>query len=180
MLTALDYQLCQQDVHPTTMQLVVRVESGENAHAIGVVGGRLERQPKNEAEAVATVQNLEKLGFNYSVGVSQVNKIHFKRLGWDQRISTAFDACKNLKASAQILKDCYTSALRSGYTAGQSGLEAALSCYYSGSFTRGAQLGYVHKVLHPHVKRQSQTKPLSISSQTSPRSMTVEATFFQP
>ena len=40
------------------MHHVVRVESSGNPYAIGVVGGRLQRQPKNLAEAVATAKNV--------------------------------------------------------------------------------------------------------------------------
>ena len=46
------------------MQHVMRVESSFNPYAIGVVGGRLERQPRNLPEAVATARMLEKNGFN--------------------------------------------------------------------------------------------------------------------
>ena len=36
------------------MQHVAQVESSHNPYAIGVVGGRLVRQPRNLAEAVST------------------------------------------------------------------------------------------------------------------------------
>ena len=56
------------------MHHVVRVESSGNPYAIGVVGGRLQRQPKNLAEAVATAKMLEQKGFNFSLGLAQVNR----------------------------------------------------------------------------------------------------------
>lgn len=43
------------------MQHVVRVESSGNPYAIGIVGARLQRQPKNLTEAVATAKMLEQL-----------------------------------------------------------------------------------------------------------------------
>jgi hypothetical protein len=43
------------------MQHVVHVESSYNPYAIGVVGGKLARQPRNLAEALATVRMLEGL-----------------------------------------------------------------------------------------------------------------------
>ena len=44
------------------MQHVVQVESSFNPYAIGVVGGRLARQPRNLPEAVATARMLEQRG----------------------------------------------------------------------------------------------------------------------
>ena len=41
------------------MQHVVRVESSGNPYAIGVVGGRLQRQPRNLKEEFATGKMLE-------------------------------------------------------------------------------------------------------------------------
>ena len=47
-------QECAPNVAPQTMAAIVSVESSKNPYAIGVVGGRLERQPKSHQEAVAT------------------------------------------------------------------------------------------------------------------------------
>jgi type IV secretion system protein VirB1 len=172
MIDDIPYQ-CTQGVSLVTMQQIIRVESGGNPFAIGVVGGHLERQPKTLSEAVATVRSLEQNGFNYSIGISQVNRIHFARLGWKEAIENGFDVCTNLKAGAGIYRDCYNGALRAGYrhdgnAAGNSGsrigdrfdadssavgsavgsaTRASLSCYYSGNFVTGEKLGYVSKVL---------------------------------
>ena len=62
------------------MHHVVRVESSGNPYAIGVVGGRLQRQPKNLAEAVATAKMLEQKGFNFSLGLAQVNRYNLKKI----------------------------------------------------------------------------------------------------
>lgn len=169
MLPAIDLHTCQNDVHQETMQRIVAVESNGNDFAIGVVGGRLVRQPRSKLEAVVTAQSLHQAGKNFSVGLSQVNQVHFRRLGWDRDITQAFEPCTNLRAGAEILKDCYIRALGQGYKQGQQGLEAALSCYYSGSFVRGAQLGYVNKVLSakPHDNTRLQLNRLT-DSRTSP------------
>lgn len=127
-------QQCAPDVHPTTLQAVVRTESGFNPYAIGVVGGRLARQPRNEGEAVATAVALERAGWNYSVGLGQINRSNLPRYGLD--LPTAFDPCANLRVGAAILKDCYVRA-RSRVPSSQAALHAALSCYYSGNFQRG-------------------------------------------
>ena len=87
------------------MQALVRVESGFNPFAIGVVGGQLSRQPQNLAEAIATAKELDRLGYNYSVSLAQVNKGNFKKYGLT--IDTAFDPCLNLKTGSQILQGCF-------------------------------------------------------------------------
>jgi type IV secretion system protein VirB1 len=141
---------CIVGVEYDLMTKVIHVESSANPFAIGVVGGRLVRQPKNLQDAVATVLSLEKSGINYSVGIAQVNRVHFQRLGWKDDIRQGFDVCKNLKAGSGVLETCYTGAIKAGYLAKSnhySAVDASLSCYYSGDFVRGAQLGYVKKVL---------------------------------
>lgn len=143
---------CAQILDAPLMQQIVRVESGGNPFAIGVVGDRLVRQPRSLSEAVATVQSLESKGLNYSIGTGQINRVHFKRLGWAADIASGFDVCNNVRASLGVLQSCHDKALRSGYpAASQPGIydatHAALSCYYSGDLVLGASLGYVSKVL---------------------------------
>ncbi|MFM0454166.1 lytic transglycosylase domain-containing protein [Paraburkholderia nemoris] len=127
-------QQCAPNVHPTTLQAVVRTESGFNPYAIGVVGGHLVRQPHDRAEAVATAKALEAQGINFSMGLGQVNKANLARYGLTYE--TAFDPCENLRAGSAILNDCYQRAtVEMG--PGTPALRAAISCYYSGNFTRG-------------------------------------------
>lgn len=127
-------QQCAPGVHPTTLQAIVRTESGFNPFAIGVVGGRLVRQPKSLDEAIATANALEAAGWNYSMGLSQVNRGNLERYGLNTAM--AFDACSNLRAGAAILSGCYArAAARTG--PGQVALLEAFSCYYSGNFARG-------------------------------------------
>ena len=130
------------------MSRIVRVESSGNPFAIGVVGGRLQRQPVNLQEAVQTAQQLEKAGFNYSIGLSQINRIHFKRFGWAGDIGKGFDKCRNLEAGVDVYVRCKQGAARSSKAAAPDAvLRAALSCYYSGNYVDGEKLGYVDKVL---------------------------------
>lgn len=129
---------CQNLAVPAeVMQHVVNVESSRNPYAIGVVGGQLVRQPQNLPEAVATVHMLEEQGYNYSLGVAQVNRSNFGRYGLDT-FEKAFDYCPNVVAGSKILAQCYASA---GKDWGK-----AFSCYYSGNFTTGYQHGYVQRV----------------------------------
>ena len=119
------------------MAHVVHVESSRNPFAIGVVGGRLLRQPRNLDEAVATVRMLEARGYNYSIGLAQVNRVNFARFGLDTP-EAGFDVCNNLAAGAKILAECLQ---RHDGRWGD-----AFSCYYSGNARTGYEHGYVQKV----------------------------------
>lgn len=119
------------------MHHVVRVESSYNPYAIGVVGGRLVRQPRSLPEALATVHMLESRGYNFSLGLAQVNRYNLEKFGLGS-YEAAFEACPNVQAGARILAECYG---RSGGDWGKS-----LSCYYSGNPVTGFRHGYVQKV----------------------------------
>lgn len=137
-------QRCAPDIHPATLKALIHVESGFNPYAIGVVGGRLARQPRYLDEAVATAKNLEHLGYNFSLGAGQVNRYNLAKYG--ETYETIFEPCRNLKVSSVILKDCFIRA-RARFKEDQTALRAAFSCYYSGNFTTGFQQGYVGKVV---------------------------------
>ena len=124
-------------VPPDVMHHVVHVESSFNPYAIGVVGGRLVRPPRNLGEAVATARMLESRGYNFSLGLAQVNRYNLARYGLGS-YEAAFQACPNLQAGSRILAECHS---RSGQDWGKS-----FSCYYSGNFTTGFRAGYVQKV----------------------------------
>ena len=124
-------------VSPEVMQHIVQVESGANPYAIGVVDGQLVRQPRNMDEALTTAQMLESKGYNFSLGIAQVNRSNLGRYGLDS-YRKAFNTCDNLAAGAQILAKCYDSA--------RGDWGKAFSCYYSGNFTTGFRDGYVQKV----------------------------------
>ena len=121
---------CAPEVPVSTMKALVATESGFNPFAIGVVGGRV-RQPKSAAEADAAVKALDAQGFNYSVGLAQINLKNF-------------DPCLNLSTGALILSECYASTAKSLTEAGR--LSQALSCYYSGSRTSPAGHQYANRV----------------------------------
>lgn len=145
-------QQCAPQVDPITLAAIVRTESGFNPYAIGVVNGQLARQPHSEAEAVATVRALETAGWNFSVGLAQVNRANWTRYGLGEK--TAFDPCRNLAAGAAILQRCFDTARSmtrvAASTTGrptQQALRASLSCYASGDFVTGYRTGYVQRVV---------------------------------
>jgi type IV secretion system protein VirB1 len=171
---------CAPGVHPTTLQKVVSTESGFNPYAIGVVGGHLERQPRNRDEAVATARALEAAGWNFSMGLSQVNRTNLVRYGLDT--TTVFDPCANLRAGSAILTDCYSRA--SALTGpGQQALLAAFSCYYSGNFQRGFTrdvngTSYVERVVSSAVPANlvapaTQARPIPVVPEVAPSNKAV-------
>jgi len=141
-------QQCAPQVSPFTMAAIVRTESGFNPFAIGVVHGRLLRQPANEAEAVATARALARDGWDFSVGLVQVSRANWATYGLDER--NAFDPCRNLAAGAAILEGCFEragSARLNTRPDRQSALRNSLSCYASGNFSAGFRTGYVQRVV---------------------------------
>lgn len=170
-------QQCASSVHPTTMRAVVRVESQLNPYAIGVNGGRqLVRMPANKAEAVATAKSLEEQGFDFDVGLAQINRRNLAKFGVSYE--AAFEPCENLRVGASILTDCYQRA-SVRFNGEQQALQAAFSCYNTGRFDRGfvprsaGQLSYVDKVLNaaaPGARAKPAQRPVS-----TPRRETREA-----
>lgn len=140
---------CAPEVAPHILERIVKVESSFNPYAIGVVGGRLARQPQNKAEAVATAHSLHSAGWNFSMGLGQVNRYNLSKYGLDYE--KVFDPCHNVRAAAGIFNECLQ---RATPKFGASGAQlAAFSCYYSGNFQRGfkpegiAQRSYVDRIL---------------------------------
>lgn len=155
---------CAQHAQLPIEQQIVAVESSFNPYAIGVVGGRLQRQPRTKSEAVATAQALHANGWNFSMGCRQVN---VKNLGlYGLTLETAFDPEKNSLAGAAIYNDCLSRATKK-FGRGDSAVRAALSCYYSGNFTTGQrkegnQPSYVDKVLANARSGQQSVSALAI------------------
>jgi len=133
---------CAPLVHPATAQAIVAVESGFNPHAIGVVAGSLERQPRNMDEALATARALQAQGRNFSVGLAQINVHNLDRLGLS--LDSGFDVCTNLTAMQAVLLACH--ARLAAPADSQRALRQTLSCYYSGNLSSGIRSGYVRRV----------------------------------
>jgi len=141
------------------MRHIVQVESGGNPLAIGIVGARLVRQPRNVDEAVATAHMLDAKGYNYSLGVAQINRANLARFGL-KSYEKAFDPCANLAAGSRILAQCLA---RSGGDWGPS-----FSCYYSGNFVTGYRDGYVRKIQESIDSAAAQLAPVIIVRPAAP------------
>ena len=133
---------CAPNVSLDTLKALIKTESSFNPYAIAVVKGSV-KQPSTLSEALLTVNKLNKAGKNYSVGLGQINVSNFKRLG--KTAEELFDPCENLKATQIILQECYVRSSKQHQSEGKN-LADALSCYYSGNFSRGYKDNYVQTV----------------------------------
>lgn len=125
---------CAPTVDPSIMEAIVTVESNYNPYAIGIVGAYLSRQPKTKKEAIAVAKSLEQEGFNFSMGLAQVNYHNLDK--YDLTYETVFNPCVNLTAASEIYGDCFNRASKQ-FSTGIQSMKAAFSCYYSGNFKRG-------------------------------------------
>jgi type IV secretion system protein VirB1 len=149
------------------LEAIVQVESGGNAHALNVNGGvELVRQPRSREEAVAMARWLERHGYSFDVGLAQLNSANLARLGLD--VASAFEPCANLRAASRVLEEClYRARARLGD--GARALNAAVSCYNTGHFTRGVANGYVAAV------RSRAPKSLSLRSHDALRAIATDS-----
>lgn len=135
---------CSPDVSPLTMSYIVKLESGNNPYSININrNAALEHQPSSEAEAITVAKKLISENKNIDLGLAQINSKNLKGLGLT--VEEIFKPCVNLAASQTILKACYHESVKS-WQPGQDALKHTLSCYNTGSQTRGFSTGYVQKV----------------------------------
>lgn len=142
---------CAPNVHPETMRGLVGAESKGHMFAIADAGPKhlpwsvrktMVRSfyPGSLAEAVRVVGDLQAAGHTVSIGPAQINDRNLRRMGVS--VADAFEPCRNVAIGGQILGECYGRASKKFGQGGQA-LHAALSCYNSGDFERGARDGYV-------------------------------------
>lgn len=142
---------CAPTVHPSTLKALIGNESTFNPYAIGVVGTHLERQPQSLSEAVATVEQLERDGKRYSMGLGQLLVTNMRARGLSYE--DVFEPCRNLQAISKLLVEYYKQALTTS-SEKQEALLKSLSMYYSGNELRGfrpdrpGEMSYVEKVVH--------------------------------
>ena len=132
------------------------VESGFNPYAIGVVNGRLDRQPRNLPEAISTAMALRRQGTRFSAGLLQIYVANWPAHNLDHE--SVFEPCANLRAAAGILTDCYRRATVASTSDAQVALRNALSCYYSNNFVTGYRHGYVARVVSAAMQFDAQAR----------------------
>jgi type IV secretion system protein VirB1 len=137
-------ETCAPAVAPATLLAIGQVESGFDPLVIGVNGPAPRRLSfATPAAAAAAANQLIATGANIDLGLGQINVHNLPRLGLS--VEAAFDPCRNLAASAQVLAADY---LRTAPAPGreQDGLRTALSYYNTGRPDRGFANGYVTRV----------------------------------
>lgn len=93
---------CAPNVHPVTLDALVKHESRRQPYAIGVNSGtRLARQPGSREEAVALARTLMAQGVDFDAGLGQIN---VRNWGWLKLTAeTVFEPCANLQAAHAVL-----------------------------------------------------------------------------
>lgn len=149
---------CVPEASPSTLNAIVRVESGGNQNAMQMDFPKtllrrwhlpagtlaLKRQPANAQEALAWLRYFENYGIYVDLGLMQVSSYEAKRRRIDP--ASLLDPCTNLRAGWQILEDAYQIEVTT-YGPGQTALQHALSRYNTGNTARGFDNGYVQRVL---------------------------------
>lgn len=154
---------CAPSINIHTLASVVRQESRFNMYAININGSKpLKRMPTNAAEAVATARRLLDAGYKIDVGLGQISSGNFGWLGLS--LSQLFEPCANLAASARVLSACYQRAV-AAQGEGQLALRSALSCYNTGSLSKGFKNGYVRAVVAQASRPVPELLPLASGGQ---------------
>lgn len=137
-------QACAPQVAPQTLLSVVRAESGFDPLVVAVNGPAREvLHPASPQAATATASRLIAQGRSVDLGLGQINNRNLAPLGLT--VAAAFDPCRNLAASAEVLRAGYARAAPAPGDE-QAALRTALSLYNTGDPSRGLRNGYVARV----------------------------------
>lgn len=137
--------MCAPDIAPETIEQIIQVESNGDPLAININGSTNSKKPKSVAEATRIATEAIKAGYSVDMGLMQINSQNLQWLGIDQsEIKVLFTPCANITAGAAILKESYLRAAQE-LGPGQQALNAALSAYNTGSFSKGFKNGYLAK-----------------------------------
>lgn len=141
------FEHCIDNVHPATVQHIIKVESNNRPYAINV--NKLHQkskprytQPKTKQDAIEKANYYISLGHSVDLGLMQVNSNNL--LTYGVSVSDMFDECRNINIGSKILLEAYTRAIRR-FPEPQVALRHALSVYNTGNFTKGFHNGYVDK-----------------------------------
>jgi type IV secretion system protein VirB1 len=149
---------CLPTVPLTTLNAIVRVESGGNPNAMQIDFPRallkqwhlpegtlrLKRQPTNQREALEWLDYFERRSIFVDVGLMQVSTAEAKRRGIP--VESLLDPCSNLRFGWEILNRAYQLEIKT-YGPGQQALQHAISRYNTGDAQRGIDNGYLARVM---------------------------------
>lgn len=128
------FSQCAPDVSPVTLNALVGVESAGKPYVVANVTDNTSHYFDNKEKAIFFLNDLSSQKKRYSAGLMQIYSGNFQAYGLTNE--TVFDHCTNIKTGAEILKSCYNTASKETSDP-QIALRKAMSCYYSGNFTRG-------------------------------------------
>jgi type IV secretion system protein VirB1 len=159
-------QQCAPTVAPETLLAVVRAESDFDPLVVAVNGApRQVIHPANPAAAAMIATRLIAEGKSVDLGLGQINSRNLTPLGLT--VADAFDPCRNLAASAQVLQAGY---VRAAPVLGdeQAALRTAFSFYNTGDAARGFRNGYVDRVGRAAAKVVPALRTAATSAQDAP------------
>jgi type IV secretion system protein VirB1 len=134
---------CAANIAPVTLEAVIQVESRGEPLLLHVNGLRaaLPHHPGDPKEAAQLAWRYIAQGYSVDLGLMQVNSRNLASLGYTVE-QVLDDPCANIRVGAAVLTADYAVAARMN-GAGQRALQAALSAYNTGDFSRGFVNGYV-------------------------------------
>lgn len=167
MIDITPYTDCIYQVHPSTIEQVIKNESSFKPFAINVnkLPGHSPpkfKQPRTKEEAIDLANYYLSLGHSVDLGLMQINTSNLKAYG--VTIEEMFTPCKNIQVGSKILHESYQRALKINPEPGAA-LQIALSYYNTGSPHRGFRNGYVKKYINSSITRRVRAAPSSISTQ---------------
>ena len=149
---------CLPTVPLTTLNAIIRVESGGNPNAMQIDFPRallkqwhlpegtlrLKRQPATQREALEWLDYFEHYGISVDLGLMQVSTAEAQHRGLSAE--SLLEPCFNLRAGGQILDSAYQLEIKT-YGPGQEALQHAISRYNTGDNQRGIDNGYLARVM---------------------------------
>jgi type IV secretion system protein VirB1 len=149
---------CLPAVPLTTLNAIIRVESGGNPNAMQIDFPRailkqwhlpegtlrLRRQPATQREALEWLDYFERRGIFVDLGIMQVSTAEAQRRGLP--VDPLLDPCFNLRVGWQILDSAYQLEVKT-YGPSQEALRHAISRYNTGDTQRGIDNGYLARVI---------------------------------
>ena len=96
---------CGPEVHPSTTQAIIEVESKGNPLAIHDNDTGVSYSPSSRAKAVEIANTLLSRRHSIDIGLMQINSWHLRK----KKINSdnLFDPCFNIKTGTEILADFY-------------------------------------------------------------------------
>ncbi len=161
------YSQCIYQVHPTTIEQVIKNESNFRPLAINVNAlpnqppPRI-TQPKTKQEAISLANYYVSLGHSVDLGLMQINTNNLARFGVS--VADMFTPCTNIQVGSRILYQGYQRALKINPNPSVA-LQIALSYYNTGSPHRGFKNGYVNKYVPKGVSNDILNASSAISTQ---------------